>query len=221
MRSINNAGLLHDVGKIGIPDTILRKPGRLTSDESEIVKQHVALGDSIVRSIADTDIIRAGIRHHHERWDGRGYLEGLSGDDIPLIARILAVGDVFSAMTTTRPYRKALPIEEALRRLGDAAGTQLDERLVAAFLRGIEEDPERPSGCRRRAAASVGAGHPGRVMRHLAGVDDTWRRRGLVRCCASRRRAPGPGDRDCGPVVGRDRPRCRMFRSGRAPYRSP
>lgn len=141
---IGRAGLLHDVGKIGIPDAILRKPGRLTDDEYDIVKQHVALGDSIVRNLPDTELIRAGIRHHHERWDGKGYLHALAGDDIPMIARVLAVADAFSAMTTTRPYRKALSVEEALRRLGDAAGTQLDERLVAAFIHGIETVPNAP-----------------------------------------------------------------------------
>ena len=89
--TIRVAGLLHDVGKIGIPDQILRKPGKLTDDEFEVVKQHVALGDMIVRDLPDIDTIRAGIRHHHERWDGRGYLDGLAGDEIPLVARILAV----------------------------------------------------------------------------------------------------------------------------------
>jgi diguanylate cyclase (GGDEF)-like protein len=138
------AGLLHDVGKIGIPDHILRKPGKLTDDEFDIVKQHVALGDVIVRDLPDVEIIRAGVRHHHERWDGAGYLHGLAGDAIPLIARILAVGDAFSAMTTTRPYRKALDVSEALRRLEDAAGTQLDERLVVAFVDGIETDEGAP-----------------------------------------------------------------------------
>ena len=103
------AGLLHDIGKIGIPDTILRKPGRLTDDEYAIVKQHVALGDAIVRDLPDIDLIRAGIRHHHERWDGRGYLDELAGEEIPLVARILAVGDAFSAMTTTRPTARASP----------------------------------------------------------------------------------------------------------------
>jgi diguanylate cyclase (GGDEF)-like protein len=141
---IQRAGVLHDVGKIGIPDAILRKPGRLTAEEYDIVKQHVALGDMIVRDVPDIDLVRAGIRHHHERWDGDGYLTGLAGEDIPLIARILAVGDAFSAMTTTRPYRKALPIGEALKRLGDAAGTQLDERLVTAFIEGIESAPDAP-----------------------------------------------------------------------------
>jgi diguanylate cyclase (GGDEF)-like protein len=143
-RDLWRAGLLHDIGKIGIPDTVLRKPGKLTDAEFETVKQHVALGDAIVRNIEAVDIIRAGVRHHHERWDGHGYLHRLAGEDIPLIARILAVGDTFSAMTTTRPYRKALSLEEALRRLADAAGTQLEERLVAAFIEGIETAPDAP-----------------------------------------------------------------------------
>ena len=131
------AGRLHDIGKIGIPDTILRKPGPLTEQEYETVKQHVALGDLIVRELPDLAEIRAGIRHHHERWDGKGYLHRLAGEDIPEVARILAVCDAFSAMTTTRPYRKALSIDEALTRLEDAAGSQLDERLVIAFVTGI------------------------------------------------------------------------------------
>ena len=138
IEGIRSAGLLHDVGKVGIPDAILRKPAKLTDEEFEIVKQHVALGDAIVRNVDRIDIVRAGVRHHHERWDGRGYLEALAGEDIPLVARVLAVADAFSAMTTTRPYRKALSVEEALKRLGDAAGTQLEERLVVAFINGIE-----------------------------------------------------------------------------------
>jgi diguanylate cyclase (GGDEF)-like protein len=144
IRTIHLAGLLHDVGKIGIPDPILRKPGKLTAGEYEIVKQHVALGDMIVRDVPDLDLVRAGIRHHHERWDGDGYLDRLEGAGIPLIARILAVGDAFSAMTTTRPYRKALPIREALTRLEDASGSQLDEALVRAFVSGLESDVDAP-----------------------------------------------------------------------------
>ena len=134
---IYRAGRLHDIGKIGVPDHILRKPGPLTEAEYEIMKQHVALGDLIVRELPDLEEIRAGIRHHHERWDGKGYLHGLTGDDIPEIARILAVCDAFSAMTTTRSYRKALSVDEALTRLEDACGSQLDERLVVAFVNGI------------------------------------------------------------------------------------
>jgi diguanylate cyclase (GGDEF)-like protein len=143
-QAVHTAGLLHDVGKIGIPDAILRKPGALTDEEREIVKQHVALGNLIVRDLPDIERIRAGVHYHHERWDGRGYLAGLAAENIPLIARILAVGDAFSAMTTTRPYRKALSVDEALRRLTEAAGTQLDERLVTAFVRGISTAADAP-----------------------------------------------------------------------------
>lgn len=138
------AGLLHDIGKIGIPDALLRKPGRLSADEYLIFRQHVALGDLIVRDLPHIDVVRAGVRHHHERWDGGGYLDGLAGEEIPMIARILAVADTFSAMTTSRPYRKALEVKEALKRLGDAAGTQLEEGLVGVFISGIETDAEAP-----------------------------------------------------------------------------
>ena len=161
VRTIRVAGLLHDVGKIGIPDTILRKPGKLTSGEYEIVKHHVALGDMIVHDLLDIDVVRAGIRHHHERWDGDGYLDRLEGEQIPLIARILAVGDSFSAMTTTRPYRKAFDLREALVRLGDAAGTQLDERLVRAFIEGIETAADAPLPGADTSAPILWA--PGRV----------------------------------------------------------
>lgn len=140
LRTLHVAGLLHDVGKIGIPDHILRKPGKLTADEYRALQQHVALGDSIIRDLPNVAQIRAGVRHHHERWDGDGYLDRLAGEEIPLIARILSVGDAFSAMTTTRPYRKGLPILEAVRRLEDAAGTQLEERLVRTFVDGILAD---------------------------------------------------------------------------------
>jgi diguanylate cyclase (GGDEF)-like protein len=143
-RAVHTAGLLHDVGKIGIPDVILRKPGKLTDEEYAIVKQHVTLGDRIVHGLPDLELVRAGVRHHHERWDGHGYADGLEGADIPFIARLLAVGDAFSAMTTTRPYRKALSIEEALRRLEDAAGTQLDEQLVRTFVNAMRTATDAP-----------------------------------------------------------------------------
>ena len=155
IHTIRLAGLLHDVGKIGIPYKILRKPGKLTDEEFGIVQQHVALGDMIVRDLPDIEMIRAGIRHHHERWDGAGYLDHLEGEEIPLIARILAVGDAFSAMTTTRPYRKALDVREALNRLEDAAGSQLDERLVRAFVDGIETAADAPLPGADVAASSL------------------------------------------------------------------
>jgi diguanylate cyclase (GGDEF)-like protein len=143
-KSLRIAALLHDVGKIGVPDDILRKPGRLTPYEYGIVKQHVALGDLIVRDVPDVENIRDGVRYHHERWDGEGYMVGLAGENIPLIARILAVADAFSAMTTSRPYRKALPAELALVELRSASGTQLDGQLVDAFASGMELDPGAP-----------------------------------------------------------------------------
>ncbi len=144
IKTIQVSGLLHDIGKIGIPDDILRKPGKLTAGEMDVIRQHVALGDMIVRELPNVDEIRAGIRHHHERWDGTGYLARLKGEEIPQIARILAVADAFSAMTTTRPYRKALDLREAVARLGDAAGTQLDEAVVKAFLEGLEHAANPP-----------------------------------------------------------------------------
>jgi diguanylate cyclase (GGDEF)-like protein len=144
LASLRIAALLHDVGKIGVPDDILRKPGRLTPHEYEIVKQHVALGDLMVRDVPDLERIRDGVRYHHERWDGQGYMVGLAGDNIPLIARILAVADAFSAMTTSRPYRKAIDTERALAELRATAGTQLDATLVDAFVTGMELDPNAP-----------------------------------------------------------------------------
>ena len=97
-------------------------------------------------TLPNVETVRAGVRHHHERWDGTGYLDGLAGEDIPLIARIVAIADAFSAMTTTRPYRKALTVAESIDRLRAAAGTQLDPRLVATFVNGIETavDPPLP-----------------------------------------------------------------------------
>jgi HD-GYP domain-containing protein (c-di-GMP phosphodiesterase class II) len=142
--TVQLAGLLHDIGKIGIPDPILRKPSKLTDEEFRIFNQHVVLGDSIVRDVPNVEMVRAGIRHHHERWDGGGYVEGLAGEDIPLVARIISVADTFSAMTTTRPYRKALGVDEAVRRLREAAGTQLQAELVTSFIEGLETAEDAP-----------------------------------------------------------------------------
>ena len=143
-RTVQLAGLLHDVGKIGVPDVILRKPSKLTAEEYGIFHQHVVLGDAIVRDMPNGEVVRSAIRHHHERWDGGGYVDGLSGEDIPFVARIISVADTYSAMTTTRPYRKALPAAEAIRRLRDAAGTQLQPELVTAFVEGLESAPDAP-----------------------------------------------------------------------------
>ena len=127
------AALLHDVGKIGVPDTILRKPGRLTPEERAVMERHAVLGDAVVASLPGMEQVALGVRHHHERWGGGGYPDRLRGAEIPLVARILSLADVFSALATSRPYRRALPVEEALRMLLDGAGDQFDPALTDPF----------------------------------------------------------------------------------------
>jgi diguanylate cyclase (GGDEF)-like protein/putative nucleotidyltransferase with HDIG domain len=136
------AGLLHDIGKIGVPDRILRKPGRLTADEYETIKQHTLIGDAIVAAIPDLAEVRTAVLAHHERYDGHGYPNQLAGEEIPLLGRILAVTDAYSAMITDRPYRKALTVEEALAELVDGKGTQFDPRCVDAFIMSRRESNE-------------------------------------------------------------------------------
>jgi diguanylate cyclase (GGDEF)-like protein len=126
------AGLLHDVGKIGIPDAILNKPGPLTDQEFDCMKTHTALGHGIVEATGLSQHAE-WILHHHERIDGRGYPDGLSGEDIPLESRIILVADAFEAMTAGRPYRDPRPVTEALVELNQHAGTQFDRRCVAAL----------------------------------------------------------------------------------------
>ena len=134
MRDIRIGGLLHDVGKIGVPDEILRKPGRLTDEEYEVMKQHTHLGSLIVGALPGMESVLDAVRSHHERWDGKGYPDATAGEDTPLLGRILAVADAFSAMTTTRPYRKGMDWETALGQIGANVGTQFDPAMAAAFL---------------------------------------------------------------------------------------
>ena len=135
LRTLQVAALLHDVGKIGVPDRILRKPGDLTEEEFEAVQQHPAMGAVIVGAVAGFEGTLGAVRHHHERWDGRGYPSGLVGDETPLLARIMAVADAFSAMTMDRPYRKGKCPEEAWAILAAGAGRQWDAACVAALTR--------------------------------------------------------------------------------------
>jgi diguanylate cyclase (GGDEF)-like protein len=137
-RVLRVASLLHDVGKIGIPDRILRKPGSLSKGEYEVVKGHPLLAETIIASIPDVEEIRAAVAAHHERYDGLGYPHGLAESAIPLLARIMAVADTYSAMTTDRPYRKALSGEEALAELRACSGTQFDPEIVETFVACIE-----------------------------------------------------------------------------------
>lgn len=133
-KRVNEYGaLLHDIGKIGIPEAILNKPGKLTPEEFAIIKQHPEIGERICRPLRFGAEISPIVRGHHERWDGGGYPDGLAGDAIPLGARIVAVADAFDAMTTDRPYRKALALERAWKILLEGAGTQWDAAVVDAF----------------------------------------------------------------------------------------
>ncbi|MDX9746655.1 MAG: response regulator [Syntrophales bacterium] len=133
--SLRIAAMLHDIGKIAIPDTVLLKPGRLTDDEYAIIKKHPVIGESILQSIVIFEEERDIILHHHERWDGRGYPEGLAGENIPLLARILCVADSYDAMTNTRPYRQAMRMEDAVVELLKNRGTQFDEQVVDCLVR--------------------------------------------------------------------------------------
>ena len=132
------AGLLHDIGKIGVPDRILRKPGRLDDAEYDVVKGHSDLGGMIISALPDLQEIRDAVVSHHERFDGCGYPHRLTGAEIPILGRVLAVADAYSAMTTDRPYRQALSHEEAVEELRSCAGSQFDPDLVEVFIAHIE-----------------------------------------------------------------------------------
>jgi diguanylate cyclase (GGDEF)-like protein/putative nucleotidyltransferase with HDIG domain len=138
LQRIRIAGLLHDVGKIGIPDAVLRKPAKLTPAEYELMKTHATLGADIVLA-AEMPQRAEWIRHHHERIDGRGYPDGLAGEEIPLESRIIHVADAFEAMTSDRPYRKGPGEQFAIEELRRNAGTQFDQDVVDAFLRVLGE----------------------------------------------------------------------------------
>ena len=132
---------LHDIGKVGIPESILCKSGPLSSSEWDVMRTHPTIGAQIVAPIRFLGDAALVIRHHHERFDGRGYPEGLRGDDIPLPARIFALADSFDAMTSDRPYRTALTIERALEEIEGGAGTQFDPEVVRVFVDLVEEEP--------------------------------------------------------------------------------
>jgi diguanylate cyclase (GGDEF)-like protein/putative nucleotidyltransferase with HDIG domain len=135
---VSTAALLHDIGKIGVPDKVLNKKGKLNAEEWNAIKAHPKLGATIIGNIPSLVPCVRCILHHHERWDGGGYPDGLKGEEIPIEARILAIADSFEAMTSARPYRPALPHEEILKELRQGAGLQFDPKLVEVFLRIIE-----------------------------------------------------------------------------------
>jgi putative nucleotidyltransferase with HDIG domain len=129
------AGLLHDVGKIGVPEAVLQKTGKLTPEEFDQMKRHPGVGARILSDIKQVEDIIPGVLHHHERYDGKGYPAGLSGQNIPLMGRIICLADCFDAMTSNRTYRRALPLEVALVEIRRCSGTQFDPGLAEAFLR--------------------------------------------------------------------------------------
>lgn len=139
IREVEISALFHDIGKIGIPDSILMKPARLTPAEFEIMKSHPVRSAQIMEKITALHNLIPGIRHHHERFDGLGYPDGLKDTEIPLYARIILIADTFDAMTSTRPYRLALDKEVAITELRNCSGTQFDTPLVDAFIRAMRK----------------------------------------------------------------------------------
>ncbi|MFJ8883546.1 HD-GYP domain-containing protein [Streptomyces sp. NPDC102402] len=159
------AGILHDIGKLGVPTRVLRKDGPLTPEERRVIELHPEYGHEIVRGIGFLDEARAAILHHHERLDGSGYPYGLAGDRIPEFARVVAVADAFDAMTSTRSYRRGRPVPAAVEELRRCAGSQFDPRMVLALARALDRhgwsaaantvtSDEEPAGLPRQRAAT-------------------------------------------------------------------
>jgi HD-GYP domain-containing protein (c-di-GMP phosphodiesterase class II) len=133
MQELIAGSFLHDVGKIGIPEAILLKPGKLSDDEMRVMQTHVGMGEEIVAGAGWLDGGRTVVAGHHEKWDGTGYPRGLAGEDIPLVARIFAIADVFDALCSRRPHKQPLPLDEAMRVLNEGSGKHFDPHLVKVF----------------------------------------------------------------------------------------
>jgi putative nucleotidyltransferase with HDIG domain len=144
LRRLAQGALLHDIGKIGIPDEILNKPGALTREERARIEEHPVIGWDIVRRAPTLREALHAVRHHHERFDGDGYPDGLRGDEIPLVARIVAVADVWDALTSDRAYRPAWSRQRAVDHIAAARGTQFDPVALDAFLKLLEYEGLRP-----------------------------------------------------------------------------
>jgi putative nucleotidyltransferase with HDIG domain len=142
MDALRFGALFHDIGKIAIPDALLTKPGRLTDEEYELMKRHSAEGARIVAKFGRLRESVPIIRHHHERWDGRGYPEGLAGHDIPLAAAVAGLADAWDAMTIERPYQRALTVDEALDEVRACSGAQFVPAVVDAFFEAVRKRPD-------------------------------------------------------------------------------
>ena len=136
------AGLLHDVGKIGVPDAVINKPSRLSDEEFELIKKHPVIGSQILENIKEMPQLATGAHWHHEKYGGGGYPDGISGDEIPEISRIIAVADAYDAMTSNRSYRKVMPQEKVRSEIERCMGTQFDPRFADIMIGMIDEDKE-------------------------------------------------------------------------------
>ena len=134
--------MLHDVGKIGIPDAVINKPGKLTEDEYGQMKKHSVIGHQILKKIDEMPQLSTGARWHHERYDGTGYPDGLAGEDIPEIARIIAVADAYDAMTSNRSYRQIMSQDAVRLELEEGRGTQFDPKFADIMIAMIDEDKD-------------------------------------------------------------------------------
>lgn len=140
MHQLELCALFHDIGKIGTPDHVLNKPSRLSEEEFLVMKQHPELTYEILKEYPAFSEVAHNARHHHERWDGRGYPAGLKGEEIPLFSRVILIADTFDAMTSTRVYRKGLPYEVAFDELTQFTGSQFDPKCVEAFIHGMKKE---------------------------------------------------------------------------------
>lgn len=137
------AALFHDIGKIGVPDEVLLKPSRLSEEEFLKMKEHPTKSWEILKDFDEFQEVAKFAKHHHERYDGRGYPDKLKGEDIPLFSRIILIADTFDAMTSTRPYRKGLPYEVAFKELEEFSGSQFDPKLVEAFIAAMSKEEKK------------------------------------------------------------------------------
>lgn len=195
LEALRFAGILHDVGKLGVPTRVLRKDGPLTPEERRVIELHPEYGHEIVRGIGFLDEARAAILHHHERLDGSGYPYGLSGRQIPEFARVVAVADAFDAMTSTRSYRRGRPVPAAVAELERCAGSQFDPRMVGALARGLARHGW--SGAATAVTADEVAVGPRVPAARAQGVDE-----GVDAGTGAGPRAPGPQPDGLGPGAG-------------------